>query len=42
MNAKTVKLFRKYAKQQSKNPEIQKKYYKKLKAEFKAFESAHR
>ena len=38
MNAKTVKLFRKYARQKTGNasPEVTKRYYKKLKAEFEA------
>jgi len=40
MNSKTAKLFRKYAKQQTKTKESAKLYYKKLKAEYKAWENS--
>lgn len=37
MNSKVAKLFRKYAKQKTDNPEAARLYYKKLKAEFKEY-----
>ena len=36
MNQKTTKLFRKYARQKTDDPALQKKIYKKLKQEFNA------
>jgi hypothetical protein len=42
VNAKTAKLFRKYAKEQTETKESAKIAYKKLKSEFRAWETAHR
>ena len=42
MNAKTAKLFRKYAKEQTKTKETAKLYYRKLKAEYKEYQDERR
>jgi hypothetical protein len=42
LNSKTAKLFRKYAKQQTKTKEAAKVMYKTLKSEFKEYEETHR
>jgi len=40
LNSKAAKLFRRYAKEQTKSKESAKLYYKKLKAEYKAWENS--